>query len=84
MITSFFLNIFTTIFGYFVGLLPDANLPTQITDTLAKIGGIIGLFAWLFPVDTIYEVVVIGIILEATIFTLRWGIWLYNKIRGSG
>lgn len=84
MIVSALINLFTSLFGFFVGLMPDAALPAGLTGALQHVGGYVGMFAWLFPVDAIYNVVVFGIFIEGTIFLSKWGFWLYNKIRGSG
>lgn len=83
----FFLLIFffTKLLQVLVGVLPDVSpLPTGITDALAYAGNTIDLFGWILPFDTLMQIVALGIGLEVTIFALRWAVWLYNKIRGSG
>ena len=84
MITDALIAFFTGLFGSIFSLLPDATFPVEITNTLAFIGNIFSIFSWLFPIDTLYQILFIGLTFEAIVFSVKWGVWLYNKIRGSG
>jgi len=84
MITSILLTIFSVILMGFVFVLPTATLPSYVTATLATVGGYFNLFSWLFPMDTLFLIVALGLTIEGTIQVFRWSVWLYNKIRGSG
>jgi hypothetical protein len=64
--------------------LPQAVLPIGITHVLAVAGAYMSIFSWLFPMDTLFQIVTLGVAFEVAVFILKWSFWLYNKIRGSG
>jgi hypothetical protein len=73
-----------TLLAALISVLPTATLPNGVTTAISTVGDYFGLVGWLFPLDTLFQIVTIGLGIELAILGFKWGVWLYNKIRGSG
>lgn len=85
MLTSLWL-LFAGSFLKAVGtLLPDySGMPSEINEAVAFLINGFNIFSFVFPIDTMAQVVLLGLTIELAIWGYKWGNWLYNKIRGSG
>jgi hypothetical protein len=82
--TLYYLFLFTAL-SAFVALLPDAApLPGFISTAIEQVNGAISLLGFFFPFDTLFQILAVGLGIEAAIWLFRWANWLFNKIRGSG
>lgn len=81
MISTFFLSLGTSILTLIIGYLPvSTGLPTDLTTTLVSLAGYINSFSFLFPVNTLFTVVVFVLTFE----TIWWGffglLWLWKRL----
>ena len=85
MITTAILYVYLGILNLALVLLPVADpLPASVGGAVEAVQGAIDLMGWILPLDTLLTAFGLALSLEIIIFSVRWSVWLYNKIRGSG
>ena len=85
MITLLFWGLFLIPLSLIDTFLPIAPaLPIQITASILKLNGLLGLFSDLFPWGTVLSVFFAILYFEAAFWAFKWLNWIFNKIRGSG
>jgi len=82
MITGFFLKILYVLISFFVGLLPVAVFPTEITVAINTVWYYINGFSWLFPLGTLLSVITVATLFPATIIFWRYGHLVLRYLRG--
>jgi len=89
MIIGTILYIFGTFINALLSLLPSSpvaggGLPTEVITAIASVYSWINAFSFLFPVDTLFEVLTLAIGFYVSIFFFKLINWIINKVRGSG
>lgn len=85
MIFDIILNFFFDFLNLFVYLLPDVPaLPSGLDTAITNIGSYISPFSSVFPLATLFAILSIILVFEASIFSFKTFNWIYNKIRGAG
>lgn len=82
MITTALLTIFYTVFNFFLGLLPTGHINTSITNAINWFFYSAHSFDFIIPVGTIIQVLIWGVVFEASILLYKIILMLLNKIRG--
>lgn len=86
-ITDVFINIFATLIHAIVSLLPYAPtpvLPQGFTNAFSWI--VASATAWnkVFPLDVAFQVILFILAFEVAYWAFKLGVFIYDKIRGSG
>lgn len=84
MITSTILDFLGLILNWVINLLPHSQgLPNVIETSFQYFFDLALGFQWIFPVETLLQILIYILIVEIALFT--WGSlnWLLGKIRGS-
>ena len=85
MIISIFITAMASLLAFFGNLIPDASiLPTGFTTALDNIFAFAIKANKIFPLDTAFSIILTGITLEVTMFSIKLLNLFYNKLRGSG
>lgn len=85
MITTAIFSLVVGLFSSLLGLLPNVStLPSQIYQAFAFVGSTLAKAEVIFPVDSLFAAFGTVIAFEGAYFTFRLGVFVYNKIRGSG
>lgn len=85
MIVQILLDFFFNFLNMFVYLLPDVpELPSGLDSSLTSLGSIVSPVNSIFPLATLFTILSIILVFEASVFAFKTFNWIYNKIRGSG
>jgi len=80
MIASFFISLGATFLGLITGVLPESNLPTEVTTALESVASALNSFSFLIPVTAIFSVVTFVLTFEIMWFAF-WGlVWVYKRL----
>jgi len=81
MITTAFFTILNYILSLIVGLFPTGNgFPQSVHDSASLIGGYVGILDPIFPIDTLYQIILIIIGIEIAIFGFKTFKWLLSHV----
>jgi len=80
MIASFFISIAASVLSLLIGLLPVAHLPTQFSSSLVYFWGIINSFSYVLPVDTLLQVALIVLGVEAFLLLFHIARFIFKHI----
>jgi len=81
MITSAFLSIVNFFLNLIVGLFPSGTgFPSQVHTASQTVGGYVGIFDPIFPLDTLYQIIILVIIIEIAILGFKSIKWLVSYI----
>lgn len=86
MITNALISTLSSVLNALVGLLPTGgSLPSSINDALDYFIPIWSGWTLVVPaLDTLLTILLLGVTIEAAIFTYGGINWTINKLRGSG
>jgi len=88
MITTAFITIVDYFFQLIVNVFPTGNgFPPQVHIASQQIGGYVGMFDPIFPVDTLYQIIILVITIEIAILgfkSLKWVISHIPFVGGRG
>lgn len=82
MITGFFLRIGYVILNFFVGVLPIAAFPTQITSAIQVIAGYMNAWSFIFPVATLLQVLAVAFVYHFAIMAWHYAHLIGRYLRG--
>jgi len=82
MITGFFLQIFVTVLGFFVSLLPLTPYPVDVANAILSVWDYINAFSFLFPVTTLLQVLTIAFLFHATVIAWHFAHMVARYLRG--
>jgi len=81
MIASAFLSIFNYFFELIVSIFPQGSgFPQQVHTASQQLGAYVNIFDPIFPIDTLYQVIVLLIAIELSIFGFKSFKWLLSHI----
>jgi len=82
MITSFLLSMLFGLVNLLTGFLPTGSLPTEFTNAVGSLFGVINTFSYLIAVDTL--LLLVGLVLAFDGVVLLWHFiqWIIRKIPG--
>jgi len=83
MIIGFFISIFTAIVTAFVGLLPEYDFPSEWADAVEMVWGLANTVNYLFPLDTLVQVLTIILFLHTSVFVWHLTVKIYFMLRGT-
>lgn len=63
-----------------IRLLPDANLPSAITDSISTVSGYISAMSDFLPMTTILAILAFSLVFEAAYFSYKIIYWVIKKI----
>lgn len=84
MIIDFFLYLFYSLINFLIGLFPTGSLDSSISSSFVSLWDKISLINSWVNLDVLFSVFGIFLATEVLILTFHSGIFIYNKIRGSG
>jgi len=88
MITTAFLAIVNYFFQLIVSVFPAGNgFPAQVHTASQQIGGYVGILDPIFPIDTLYQIIILVIVIEIAILgfkSLKWVISHIPFVGGRG
>jgi len=84
MIISFFLYVFYQIIAGILSILPEGLLNSNVSDSFTTLWGYLAKINSWIPLTTLWQVLGIFFATELIIFSVRAGVFFYNKVRGSG
>jgi len=88
MITTAFLAIVNYFFQLIVNVFPVGNgFPSQVHTASQQIGGYVGILDPIFPIDTLYQIIILVIVIEIAILgfkSLKWVISHIPFVGGRG
>jgi hypothetical protein len=82
MITTFFLQLLYSFVNFLVALLPNGNLPTQITTAFAYFVSVANTFSYVVPIGTLLAALAILIAVDGAIMLWHFFNWVIRKIPG--
>lgn len=83
MIIDIILKFLLTILNSVLGILPESSLPEGIATAISSLSAIAMDFNEIFPVDTLFQIGLALLALEAAIFLFKFANWTYGKVRGT-
>jgi len=82
MITTFLIALSYGLVTLMVGFLPTGNLPTEFTNAIGNLWGIINTFSYLIAVDTLLQALLLTLIFDGILITWHFINWIIRKIPG--
>jgi len=81
MIVSAFLNIINFFFELIVSVFPSGTgFPASVHSSAQMVGGYVGILDPIFPIDTLYQVITLVIVIEIAILGFKSLKWLMSHI----
>jgi len=81
MIVAAFLTILNYFLQLIVAVFPSASgFPSQVHVAAQQIGGYVGILNPIFPIDTLYQIITLVIIIEIAILGFKSFKWLISHI----
>jgi len=88
MITTAFLSIVAYFFELIISVFPQGTgFPAQVHTASQQIGGYVGILDPIFPIDTLYQIIILVIVIEIAILgfkSLKWVISHIPFVGGRG
>jgi len=83
MITAFFLNIFISLIGFVVAVLPTYGLPSGFTSAVSLLWSYIQPWGFLFPISTLTAVITAAAFFHLSLLGYDLFLKVYHMIRGK-
>lgn len=81
MITDFFITFGLFILDFIISLFPiSTGFPTDVTNSVNYLGGIVGIFSPLVPLGTLATVLTLYVSIDLIIFSFKTFKWLFSFI----
>jgi len=81
MITTAFLSTLNFFFGLIVSVFPEGDGFPQLVHTAAQqVGGYVGILDPIFPIDTLYQIIVLVIVIEIAILSFKSFKWIISHL----
>lgn len=81
MITTAFISILNFFLGTIVYVFPvGSGFPQIVHDSASLVGGYVGILDPIFPIDTLYQIILLLIGIEVAIFSFKTLKWLLSHI----
>lgn len=83
MIIGFLLQAFTVFLSWIALILPTSALPTQISDGVTLIVGLMNAWSFIFPVATLFEVLGVAMLFHGALLLWRLAHMVASYVRGN-
>jgi len=83
MILTFLLNAIYSFITFTVSLLPVGSLPAPVSSAFIYIVSILNSFNYIFPIDTLFQVLTAAIILELAFIAWNFTYTFMRYLRGN-
>lgn len=83
MIIGFFINIFFNFLNFIFGFLPTGTLPTDVSNGISYIVGVVYMFDAFIPVGTFLTLLGLSFLLQIIVQTYKLSMYIISLIRGN-
>jgi len=83
MITALFLNIFISLIGFVLAVLPEYGLPQGFSDAIALMWAYVQPWGFLFPIGTLSSVIAVAAFFHLSLLGYDLFLKVYAMIRGK-
>lgn len=84
MITTFFLQMITSVFSSLVSVLPvSTGLPTGISTAFQFVMYQVSQWTFILPIGTVLTILGYTIAIELALWGWHAGVWFYRRLRGN-